>query len=209
VLVKRTNTETNLRPWQPQSHLLRVPLHTTPEGDEIRGSFKVPRRLAGSKQHTNERHEFENIVNAALAKWQRYETLHGYTLLTKPRVIGPFDPPTAAAGDEPESEDYVIYKVTAQWVLTHPQYMGIEDFLAQRDDAARYGVSIDKGRRAQNDLPTPVKESEGDGGEDPMRAAEIRRQALGLERELIIKDGVVTGAKLNAQDLNPDEDRDL
>lgn len=167
-----------------------VPLWTdSPDGEWIEGEFTVPVRLAFTQEHTNERHQFNNLVTEKLGNWVEYRKQRGWVLNSEPKVTGPFDPPSNDKAKEftaraqkvigtqgsvqaitefAHAEEVKTFKVFALFKRETPIYTKLEDVLARRDMTALYA----------RDLP------ETDSGwVNPLQHAEARRKRLGLKRE--------------------------
>lgn len=118
-----------------------VPMITPqPEGDPIEGRFRVPRRLVRTKEHTNERLEFEGVVKRAIRDWDAFRERLGWERVSKPKVRGPYDPPRANA--QAEMPDWTIYTVTARFKPLRPMSMKEEDWWEMSHRAAMYGVDL-------------------------------------------------------------------
>src|SRR3990167_9916229 len=183
----------------------RVPLWTVePDGQLFQGIVRVPLRLCNTEEHTNARHEFENLLRANLARWVEWRRLRGWMLNERPRVQGPFDPPegdrtgkyqaraekvighngdanAVTAFDYPEEIKWYIAE--ARFKREEPVYVRLEDMITLRHMAFQYQIDPDRDPPTQNALPEPKEELTFEGGLDPMQVAEERRQALGLKRE--------------------------
>lgn len=156
---------------------LKVPLWTAlAKGQMFEGKIEIPARLAHSQPDTNARHEFERIVREHIHRWVEWRDARGWVIASFPKVRGPYDPPTPSERDEVDSS-LKWYFVQARFTRKTPLYVGIDDFLHERDKAATYGVDIEA-----DWLPWDV----GDGGDsgwiNPLEHAAQRRARLGLKR---------------------------
>ncbi len=153
------------------------------------GRFKVPLRLALTKQHSNERLEFTNLVNTMLSRWTTWLGQRGWTLTTKPIVKGPYQLPTAPRGSEQHlaratkvlgkpaevnpvttfesNEEFREYRVFARFKRETPMYVRLEDVMFNNDLNRIYKDEVE----------------EDSGWVNPLEYAEKRRQRLGLKRE--------------------------
>ena len=183
----------------------RVPLWTVePDGQLFQGIIRVPLRLCNTEEHTNARHEFENLLRANLSRWVEWRRLRGWMLNERPRIQGPFDPPEGDRtgkyqaraekvigrnGDATAIKDFDYvgevkwYIAVARFKREEPVYARLEDMITLRHMAFQYQVDPDRDPPTENVLPEPKDELVFEGGLDPMKVAEERRQALGLKRE--------------------------
>lgn len=180
---------TGVRRHLPQGGMTRttfVPLLSPPDGDEFEAFIRVPMRLVKAKPFSNERHEFNKLVNAELKKWTEWRAKHGWILASKPKVRGPYNPPSPLTGAEPVDAEYGEhrrYYVTARFKRDTPKWMPLDGMLWVHEQAERYGI----------DLSKPIRDTGEDKGKDvivdrtpthdPMKFAEERRQRLGIKRE--------------------------
>ena len=185
----------------------RVPLWTVePYGQLFQGIIRVPVSLCNTQQHTNERLRFTKLITDNLARWTEWRRRRGWFLGERPRVSGPFDPPegdrvkvgqriaqaeavigkSASVGAITEfdyPEEIKWYIAEARFTREEPVYARLEDMLFLRHLALTYGVDPDRDPMPVSDSPETRDVIEVDGGLDPMKVAEERRQALGLKRE--------------------------
>ena len=177
-------------PWTDTSRTLRVPLWTKrAEGDVIEGRIRVPVGLCNTPEHSNERLRFVHLIDENLARWVEWRKRRGWVLASKPKVTGPFDPPSQANAsmyfervkqvlgtpgsanpvtqfDSPE--EFKVYVVKARFRREAPIYARLEDVMFMNDLAKVY----------EHD-----EEPKDTGWIDPMQHAEARRQRLGLRRK--------------------------
>lgn len=199
--IPQTNRTRHEYPWKDNSRRVMVPLWTpTAQGQVFEGRFSVPKRLHKTQEHTNERHEFDNLVQANIRRWSEWRAKGGWILNEEPTVRGPFKKPSHGSAKhgqyvrraarvigksgnvQPvvhEEDDDYIYVMTARFVRETPLYVGLDDFLELNDMRARYGIpdGIDF---------LPWNKTDGDkdtGWVDPMRHAQERRERLGLKRK--------------------------
>jgi len=183
----------------------KVPLWTPdPGGQLFEGIIRVPVGLCNTQEHTNERLKFDALIRENLARWTEWRKQRGWYLAETPRVAGPFDPPQGdrdsaridhvksrigevgsvnAVTDFDYADEYKWYICEARFTLETPIYIGLEDMLELRHLAFRYGVDPDRDSLPYNELPEGKDVIEVEGGLDPMKVAEERRQRLGLKRE--------------------------
>lgn len=185
----------------------KVPLWTPdPGGQLIEGVIRVPVELCNTAEHTNERLKFKAWIDTNLARWVEWRRRKGWTLASEIDVQSPTDPPegdrekgkarqtkaeavigTNADADWVTEFDYAAeYKwcvVQARFTRDTPLYVGLEDMLFLRHLALKYDVDPDRDFTPHSPLPEPKDVIEVEGGEDPMKVAEERRQRLGLKRE--------------------------
>lgn len=185
----------------------RVPLWTVePEGQLFQGVIRVPLRLCNAPEHSNASHEFDRLITANLQRWSEWRKHRGWFIAERPHVSGPFDPPegdrikdkarfehaTKRIGKPREvgvSTDFDYageikwYIAEARFTREEPVYVRLEDMLFMRHLALQYGIDPDRDPMTQNDLPEGKDELSFQGGLDPMKVAEERRQSLGLKRK--------------------------
>lgn len=185
----------------------RVPLWTVePDGQLFQGIIRVPVSLCNTEEHTNARYKFDNLIKENLERWSKWRQLRGWFISGFPQVTGPFDPPQgdrekakpyqehveARIGKAREvsailefdwPEEYKWYIAEARFTREEPVYVRLEDMIFLRHLGIQYGVDPDRDPLPYNELPEPVDVIEVEGGEDPMKVAEERRQRLGLRRE--------------------------
>ena len=163
-------------PWRDTSRGLRVPLLTPePEGELHQGMIRVPNHLVGAQQHTNERHAFEKLLAENVERWLAWYKQRGWELNSRPKVKGPYNPPTPRPGMESGEGEVKWYFVKARFKRSSPLYIRLDDYLELDRLAKLHGISFD-GDGAQAE---PI----GDGPHDPMEFAEARRQRLGIQRK--------------------------
>lgn len=192
----------------------RVPLWTVePDGQLFQGIIRVPVRLCHSQEHTNARHEFDNLISKNLARWVEWRRLRGWFISERPRVNGPYDPPEsdrrransyqdhveARIGKSREAqavtnfdyaEEFKWYIAEARFSREEPVYVRLEDMIFMRHLALTYGVDPDRDPEPNSYLPEAKDLIEVEGGLDPMKVAEERRQSMGLQRKDYLFDEV-------------------
>lgn len=185
----------------------RVPLWTPePEGQLFEGVIRVPVSLCNTPEHSNERLRFEALITANLQRWTEWRLRRGWYLAEKPRVTGPFDPPegdrekggarlaratkhigkvgsVAAKTDFDYAGEIKWYIAEARFTREEPVFIRLEDVLEMRHRALMHGLDPDRDPPVTNELPEAKDVIEVEGGLDPMKVAEERRQARGLKRE--------------------------
>ena len=185
----------------------RVPLWTVePDGQLFQGIIRVPVNLCNTEEHTNARLKFQELVTANLARWCEWRRLRGWFLGERPRVSGPFDPPgndrvrakayqshvegkigkareVGAITDYDYGGEFNWYIAEARFTREEPIGIRLEDMLFMRHLALQYGIDPDRDPLPQSELPESKDELSFEGGLDPMKVAEERRQSLGLERK--------------------------
>lgn len=180
---------TGVRRHLPQGGMTRttfVPLLSDPKGDEFEAFIRVPMRLVKSRPLTNERHEFNKLVNEHLKQWTEWKAKHGWTLASKPKVQGPYDPPTPLTGAEPvdmQFGEHKRYYVTARFKRDTPKWMPLDGMLWVHEQAQRYGIDLSKPIHDTGEGKGKAVIVDTEGGHDPMQVAEERRQRLGIKRE--------------------------
>ena len=132
------------RPWADGSRSKFVPvMHTSERGDLKDGLIRVPRRLAFSGEDTNARHEFTKLVTENLRRWDELMTMTGWEMASKPKVRGPYEPPTASVAHEADPDEY-WYWASAYFKRTSPIYVPFDDFLASKDEAELFDIDTAK-----------------------------------------------------------------
>lgn len=111
-----------------------------PEGDWIEGRIRVPHRLVRTKQHTNERLEFDALIRNNLKRWTDWRAAMGWTLASTPKVSGPW--PAETPHEKAEAPDWAIYRVQARFQLSRPASMPEEDWWYISQQARRYGIDL-------------------------------------------------------------------
>jgi hypothetical protein len=155
-----------------------VPLWTDhADGEWTDGKINVPIRLCNTDPHSNERHEFTQLINSNIERWVEWKRKQGWVMTTKPKVSGPFNPPTEDA-NSPAPEDHKWYFVRARFKRVSPLYVGLDNFLEARRLAELHGIQTPKDPLPYND-PKDV-ETEWETG---FKHAEAFFQKTGLRRE--------------------------
>lgn len=165
--------------WKP-IRSLQVPLLT--EGDEHVGYFRAPASAVHYKPHSNEILKLDRVVTEKVKHWVSWKMKQGWKIVGKPTVYSPVSLTSTSEGDPLDDGDVRMY-VRATFVPVRPIFIGLDDFLATKEDADRYEVPIDRGRHFENALPVPretiwTEEQPGDA----MEQAETRRRRYGLRR---------------------------
>lgn len=162
---------------------VQVPVFTSsPQGDAIEGHIRVPLTHVRTKPFTNQRHEFTQYIAASIKKWVEWREHNGWRLNSNPKVRGPFDAPTANA--QAEKPDYAIYTVTAFFLPTVRMTLGLDDAYELERRARVFGVDTSKPKPVATPLETGKNVIYDSGRFDnPMKLAEERRKALGMERD--------------------------
>lgn len=156
---------------------LKVPLQTPPEGELLEGRITVPARLAHAKPDTNEKHEFDQLINDHLKRWTEWRTKRGWVLNSRPLIRGPFKKATANANEVQDLTEFWYFAI-ARFKRTAPLYVGLDDMLELQRLATAHGVDLEADRKPWNDLG-----NEDSGWVDPMKFAEERRRKSGLKRK--------------------------
>lgn len=185
-------TDRHQRGWGGRTRTLHVPLLSEPEWH--RGHFAVPESFGGD-EHTNAQHKANQYRDQKIRDWVEWRASCGWRLVSKPFVTNPILSPTERPGGDPIDGAGMRVYVTAQFVRTEPLKIPLDLFLHKREQADRYGVDLEQSM-VENPLPTPVEHVAVDGGLDPMEEAQERRDRLGIRRELIVEDGMATGANV-------------
>ena len=158
-------------------------------------------------EHTNQRHRFDSFIEQNLARWVHWRSKRGWYVDQESLTVnGPYEPPE---GDREKSkkwqdraeqvigrvgsaqaiteydyaEEYQWYIAQARFTRQEPVYVRLEDMLFLRHLAIQYGVDPDRDPPTSTPLPEPKDVIDVEGGLDPMKVAEERRQSLGLKRE--------------------------
>lgn len=158
---------------------LKTELFTdNPLGEWREGWLRIPKRLVRAQPNTNKKHEFDRMVREQLSLWQDWLGKRGWKLASKPKVSGPFDPPTRTVGEEPtEDEGIVIYSAMARWKQTRRIWVPFDDLLEMNRKAELYGE-----KPSADPLPWNDVRGGESGWFDPMKEAEEERQRLGVKR---------------------------
>lgn len=158
-----------------------------PEGEEMVGFIRVPLALCGTRMFTKARSDFNKYVSDNLKRWIDWKARQGWYLVSKPKVTGPFDPPTARPGAPIEDldtfQEHKRYMVHARFKRDTPKWIALDSMLWVVDKAELYGIDL---RKPINDTgvgdPKPVIIAD-EPAHDPLQFAEERRKRLGLKRE--------------------------
>lgn len=158
-------------------------------GDLFQGFVRVPERLVGTKEHTNERLEFLSLIDANLKRWVEWKSKQGWKLNGTPKVSGPYEPPTPDAKSAPVDEAYGPHKryvITARFTRETPLWIPLDGMLWIREQADMYGVDLfDSGIKDTGQRGVPHIEDDTPA-HNPMEFAAERREALGLTREELL-----------------------
>lgn len=176
------------RPWGDGDRRLMVPImHTSKEGDVKSGLIRVPRRLGGSKPHTNARHELEKLISENLRRWDEMMEMRGWRMNSKPRVRGPYEPSTASEKHEADDGEY-WYWAEARFIRISPFYVPFEDFLETQRLNKLFDIDTGKDVLPWNDTdarPNPKGEvvDASDPPETGWRGAKRILDGYGLKAE--------------------------
>lgn len=194
-------------PWGDHSRTPLVPLETPDARGEIcEGLFRIPARLAKTQEHTNERHELDNIIRANFERWITWRRMMGWEWTgERPILSEPFPPPEAgnrkakqfiarAAGglsrigtaehrtDYEEDPDAVMYvRIWARF--RGSPYLKLEDAIAMHELAEKLGVDLTKDFTPETPDNLRLLEGGDSGWVNPLKFAEERRRRRGLRRE--------------------------
>jgi hypothetical protein len=185
-------TERHERGWGGRGHTLHVPLLST--GEVHQGFFRVPATFGGD-EHTNVQHKARQYTVQKVREWVEWKARMGYDLVGKPVVTDPIVSPSERPGAEPEDGDALRVHVQATFVRRVPLKMPLDLFLHKQEEAQRYSVELEQAT-PMNLLPKPKEEIISDPGLDPLKEAESRRNRLSIRKEVVVEDGVATGANL-------------
>lgn len=159
---------------RPGATSLRVPLETAPEGEVREGDFYIPTRLASTRPDTNERHEFERVVQENFNRWTDWLRKRGWEYVTQSLMVaGITEVPRNSWDDDDEERKRVTLR--ARFKRSSHLYVGLDDYLAIREMAGRYGVE-------DNPMPWSIEKGVDTGWVNPLEHAQKRREALGLKR---------------------------
>lgn len=165
-----------------------VPMITPqPEGDVIEGRIRVPLRLVRTKEHSNERHEFDKLVRDSIKRWTDWRKQMGWEIASTPKVRGPYEPETLNA--QAEKPDWMVYTITARFRLVVVASMPEEDWWFINRRAAMYGVDLWQPAAVETPLAKPkaVIEDDGTPFHDPLEfAAERQRRQGQTQKDLLI-----------------------
>lgn len=156
---------------------LKVPLQTPPDGELLEGKITVPARLAHAKPHTNEKHEFDQLINEQLKRWTDWRAKRGWVMNSKPLIRGPFQKPTKNDKEEQDTQEFWYFAI-ARFKRNTPLYVGLDDMLELQRMASAHGVDLEADRNPWNEIG-----NEDSGWVDPMKFAEERRRKNGLRRK--------------------------
>lgn len=188
-------THRHERGWKTSG--LHVPLLSS--GEEHSGFFRVPEDLRFA-EHTNEAHRFDLYLNAKIRNWVQFKKQNGWNIVGEVEHTKPHAGPTERAGADPEDDGAWRVDVKATFLREVPIKMPLDLFLHKQEQAQRYGESLDHSM-TENVLPAPRAEIEADAPVNSMQVAEQRRAQLGIRRELVLEDGIATGATVVYQTL--------
>lgn len=149
-----------------------------PEGMLEEGLIRVPERLCNAKPDTNEKHEFDRLINDNLNRWTDWRKARGYECVSKPIVRGPFDPPSPTTSEDPLEDGVKWYFAIARFRRSEPLWRPLDEVLYLQDMADLYDVKPTSDPKPWNE----IKSNEDTGWMDPLKHAEERRKKLGLKR---------------------------
>lgn len=151
------------------------------QGDEFQGLIRVPDALCHSKPFTDNRRKFNEIVESNIKKWVAWRLDQGWKLNSKPKVTGPFDPPSKDEKSAPVDQGVKWYFVTAYFVREYPLFLPTDAALWYRDEFEKHGLDpMAKGRSNSNSVKTSKKITNPEFV-NPLKVAEERRKRLGKD----------------------------
>lgn len=162
-----------------------VPLFTADrKGDEVQGLIRVPDALCHTKPMTEKRRKFDAHVKGQIKVWADWRQSKGWVLNSKPKVSGPFDPPSKDGKTAPLDEGMKWYFVTAYFTREYPLFLPQDAAHWFQQEAVRYGqpirsaavVDSQAGQRTVKDIVNPERG-------DPMAIAAARRERLGITKD--------------------------
>ena len=162
-----------------------VPLWTADQkGDEIQGLIRVPDGLTHSLPMTEKKRQFDQCVKDGIKRWADWRGANGWVLNSKPKVQGPFDPPSKDSKTKALDEGMKWYFVTAFFKREYPLYTPQDAAHWLQQEAERYGF----GNRP---IAASVDSQEHKGVKtilnpervDPMKFAAERRERLGITKD--------------------------
>lgn len=159
-----------------------VPMWTAEKrGDEVRGLIRVPDGLCHSKPMTEKRRQFNKLVEENISKWIKWRKENGWILNTKPKVTGPFDPPSKDSKSAPEDVGFKWYFVTAHFTREYPLFMPTDAAEWFKNESVRFGLGLQpKAITDTHEAPTKkvIKNPER---VNPLEFAAKRREELGIK----------------------------
>lgn len=175
-------------------HDLQVPLLSGIETHV--GFFEVPASAVSFKEHSNQVLTVQRVFTEKVEVWRTWKEKQGWYMTGKPTFLAPV--PKPAGYKEEVEEDVVKIRVVGKFYRKVPLHIRLEDALQTRDDYLRYGLKAPTERLMTNPLAPAKRELVADDQRNPLVAAEERRKALGLAREVEVRDGEVVGAHIVA-----------
>jgi hypothetical protein len=173
-------------------HDLQVPLLSGVETHT--GFFDVPASAVAFKEHSNEVLKVQKVFTEKLKVWQAWKEKQGWYMKGKPTFLAPLPKPNSYR--EEVEEDVVRIYVLGKFYRKVPLHIRLEDAMQTRDDYQRYGLTPPTERLMENPLAPAKKQLVADENRNPLVLAEERRKALGLKREIEVRDGVAAGARV-------------
>lgn len=132
------------KPWADGSRRKFVEVwHSSEEGDLKQGLIRMSRKMSGAKPDTNDHHAKMKHIEQNLARWDELMRLNGWAMASRPKVKGPFNPPTASVEHEADPDE-VWYWATAFFKRTSPIYVPFEDFLESQRMAEILDIDTNK-----------------------------------------------------------------
>ena len=166
---------------QPGKTSLRVPVwHSNVKGEWREGLIRLPERLCHAAPNSNEAHERDRLFASNLQRWAEMCELKGWTMVSKPLIRGPVDPPVPAPGELPAAVDFDMkhYWALARFKRTSPLFVGLEDVLEMQRLADLYGIHPDADPLPWNDT-TGTYDS---GWVDPLKERAEHYNATGIKQ---------------------------
>lgn len=150
-------------------------------GDERQGLIRVPDELTHSKPHSEQRRQFTKLIDQNLTTWCAWLEKKGWVLNSRPKVSGPFDPPSETERVKPVDEGMKHYFATAYFTRAYPLYMPYDAAAWYRDEAWKYGEESNAPASVDSeDSHRTVKTILNPERVDPMKFAAERRERLGI-----------------------------
>lgn len=162
-----------------------VPLFTAQQvGDEIQGLIRVPDGLTHSLPMTEKRRQFDKCVKDGIKRWADWRGAKGWVLNSKPKVRGPFDPPSKDGKTAPLDEGMKWYFVTAFFKREYPVFIPQDAAHWFQQEARRYGEPIRQAAVIDSHADhRGVKTILNPERVDPMKFAAERRERLGITKD--------------------------
>lgn len=160
-----------------------VPITTAEAVGDIReGLIRVPDGLTHTLPFTEKRRTFDKHVAAGVKKWAEWLAKQGWSLNSRPKVYGPYDPPSKDERSDPVDQGMKWYFVRAYFKRDYPLYLLRDADRWFQDEAIRYGESAQAPARiSSHENVKPVKTILNPERVDPLKAAAERRERLGIK----------------------------